>query len=297
MEYDVTNLSSKTIGMFAEYVPAELLDDIDNENYFGWGYSLDGDVVACGVFRRSDDEVEILWLYVDPELRQLGIARRLLDSAVFETDVNAFVCHYLMPSHQLFSDFLRHEGFYVKQDHSLEDESVLGGERLFIGMRGEKFDLEESPEDELLFVNPDMAYVIPRFKQLEYFFDDNGYDANSVYEGRSLPYLEIDREGTSYRFFIMPDNDSEDEETFFIAARSSIDVSDSDSGKVSDVLDVWSEDHPVMGAEYDEENRMIDFFAAFAPDGGMPEDAVIGSFVETVISDVEAFYDAVKARE
>ena len=289
MFFDVTILSSETIDSFSEYIPEELCKDIDNDDNFGWGLSKDDDVAGCGLFSREGDEVEILWLYVEPILRGQGIGRDLLNRAMAEAIPNRFVCRYLMPTHELFGGFLRHEGFYVHPDHSLEDESVLDGDTLFIGYRDENSAAMESPDDRLLFRDPGMALLIPRFKQLELFFDDNYDDAVSVYDDGTLPYIDIERDGCHVRFFIMPESDSDNDEAFMITARASVDVSKADTDKAKETLDSWAKEHPLISGEYNEAKDVVDFFAAYIPDNGMPDEAFLGSFTETILADVTAF--------
>ena len=292
---DFKKVGISDLDPFSGMLPEELVRDFDEKTHLGFGITDDDKAIGCGVFAADDDSVEIIWMYVDPEYRGQGLARELLHRACEGTEDgdNTFIsARLLVPTHSRFADFLRYEGFFVREDLSIDAETaeLMGEDTVYVAFRGKNAPGIESIDDAIMST-PGMEYIYPRFAELEDFFNEHEYDADIIFETGGLPYVEVTRPKCVVRFFIMKTGEADTSENFMLSGRSSVDIKKNQVGKMDELMEIWSVDHPITSVGYNKETGVVDFFAAALISGGMPPESEIESFVETVIFDVETFVD------
>ena len=290
MNFDIKELNADNINDFAEFLPEELVENFAGEGFFGWGILVDDAPAGAGVFAWNEDEIELLWIYIAQEERGAGLAEELLSFARFEgemNDIRSMSCTYLVPAHEELTGFLSHMGFTVHMSDDVPEEykDNDGREYIYIALWGEKYEDAELPEDKLIRTVPGMGYILPRFHQLAAFFDDNEYEGTIVYQEDELPYIELEGRGEGARFFISPQTDGEPED-FVIMANASRKMPEGQKKENREAFEAWQAHHEVTSGHYDETEGVAEYVAALAAEGEMPGKAMLVSFVETFLNDI-----------
>lgn len=140
-----------------------------------------------------------------------------------------------------------------------------------------------SYEDEYLMQTvPGMAFIYPRLTQLEEYFAGHGYEAEFV-SGGEIPYINVTAEPDvcEVRFFIVPDE--EGLESFTLMAQGTVNYGAKSKKAMQKAYDDRFSDNDVISANLDMDNNRAEFIAGLSCDGAMPDEAMLVSFVETVL--------------
>lgn len=291
-EYRLEELNKDNILSFDEYLPQNAAIRILDEGVFGWGV-VEADY-ASGVIlcerNRETDVLWILWLYVDEEVRNRGIADRLYEEALKAAgEVRGVNCQYLFPAHEAMEEYLLHKGFsiYTKREGDPEeDEEEVHLARLM---------LQDPISDDghILSAAPRAAYQLPRLFILKEYLDEleipseivapEGFDPGICVE-RMDPLAPID-------IYVLPD--LEDQENYSIAFRIALDLEDTDFSTAEEAVKNYAKDFVITEAELDPEEETLEFVAMLPVDSGVPDKQIFSDFLAAYIKETDGFLENV----
>ena len=159
---------------------------------------------------------------------------------------------------------------YAAQDGSIDDVADDAAD-------------DGSYEDEYLMQTvPGMAFIYPRLTQLEEYFAGHGYEAEFVVDD-GIPYINVmlNPDVNEVRFFIVPDD--EESESFTLMAQGFLILEGKTKKAMQKAYDDRFSDNDVISANLDMDNKKAEFIAGLSCDGAMPDEAMLVSFVETVL--------------
>lgn len=184
-EFTCIPLTEKNILSFDDYIPPEMQYLILSEGTDGFG-ALEGDLASGALMLRRMKEEEgrdlyqLLWLYVDDQVRQRGAGTLLLKQAqsfAGEEDAGAVYCRYPAESFPEADAFFSAAGFRVFEDEETEGFHVA---------RMELAEGEETTDHDVLSGIQGESYLLPRLNAIVQSLADLGYEEAAIMEDETM---------------------------------------------------------------------------------------------------------------
>ena len=184
-EFTCIPLTEKNILSFDDYIPPEMQYLILSEGTDGFG-ALEGDLASGALMLRRNageegrDLYQLLWLYVDDQVRQRGAGTLLLQQALGfakEEEGGAVYCRYPANPFPEADAFFAAAGFRV-----FEDEETEGFHIAWMELTED----EETTEYEVLSGMQGNTYLLPRLNAIVQSLADLGYEEAAITEDETL---------------------------------------------------------------------------------------------------------------
>ncbi len=184
-EFTCIPLTEKNILSFDDYIPPEMQYLILSEGTDGFG-ALEGDLASGALMLRRNkgeegrDLYQLLWVYVDDQMRENGIGTLLLKQALSyagEEDAGAVYCRYPAEPFPEADAFFNAAGFRV-----FEDEETEGFHVAWMQIEKE----EENTEYDVLTGMQGNTYLLPRLNAIVQSLADLGYEEAAITEDETV---------------------------------------------------------------------------------------------------------------
>lgn len=178
-------LTEKNILSFEDYIPTEIQYLILSEGTEGFG-ALEGDLASGALMLRRNaregerDLFQLLWLFVDEEVRSRGVGTLLLKQALSfagEEEAGALYCRYPAEPFPEADSFFGSAGFRV-----YEDEEEEGFHIAWMVLSED----EGAAERDILSGMPENTFILPRLNAIVQCLADQGYEEAAISEDGRL---------------------------------------------------------------------------------------------------------------
>ena len=193
--FRLIELDSDNIGSFDLYIPKKTALLILREGVFGIGV-LEGNYVSGLILAEKMPHLEslrIIWLYVDEEVRGLGLADALFEKALENyKEAKVIFMQYFYPLHEKAEEYFLHKGF----ETFTKDSSKIGADEE-IHMALKRCDDEPLPfgEEQALFMAPDLGWQLPRLLVIGEYLHNMGFESDVVISSQEEPFIPVNLKG------------------------------------------------------------------------------------------------------
>ena len=303
-------LTIDNILSFEDYLPRMIQQMILRDSVSGWGVVEDdvvsgaamveliGDTNPIRIPGQEEDQLRILWLFVDEEVRGQGIGKELLTRCrAFAEENNAIGLYCRYPADDLgrTDDFLISFGFSVEADGREDIVEAFSGSTFepaaplhtaWFRLKGKA----ETIDRQLMKSSPDMGRQIPRITPIERYLEEMGYDDQLLTtDDRSDTVLTVsrDKELSDVVISVLPDEEDH-KESYTIIVRSSRFFNEEPDVTAS-YLERWQKSHLMTVGDINEETSSIDFTAMIPVESGAVDEERFRDFFAAFCEDIDSF--------
>ena len=309
--FTIIPLTLDNLLSFEDYIPREYQRMMLRDSVTGWGV-LEGDLASgvgiielfkdtTGVYLPGEEAViqlNLLWLYVDKEVRRQGIGRQLLAKcreAAEEGGASGICCRYPGEDFEEADDFFYSCGYTVTSDEREDivdvlresDDSAMSVHTAWLRIKG----TPKTADSELLSLYPGMIRVMPRLSAVASLLEDAGYDDlryDTTDPGRIAVAVKRGGGLCDIVISILPDND-ETSEDYIILVQGIRPCDHNDPDVTRQHLEKWQRKHIMTAGVYQPAEDSVEFTAALPVDDGALSEIQFKAFFTAVCKEIDSF--------
>ena len=303
-------LTIDNILSFEDYLPRMIQQMILRDSVSGWGVVEDdvvsgaamveliGDTNPIRIPGQEEDQLRILWLFVDEEVRGQGIGKELLSRCIDyakENNVMGVYSRYPSDGSGETDDFLIAGGFSITGDGREEVvdafsesgfEPTVPLHTAWLRLKGQA----QTADRQQFAGSKDMGMVMPRLSSIRVYLEEMGYvdQQISTDEWRNT-VLVVARNGelSDMTISILPGVQGMEEG--YVISVSGKRVYHEKPEVVADYLQKWQISHPMTVGEIKEEESCVEFTAMIPVDSGVVDEEQFRDFFTAVCDEIDSF--------